>query len=164
MNVERRLYRLERQNRRLKHGMVGMILAGLSLLVMAQALPTKEHDVIVAKKFVLKDGEGRVRARLWSGALSPNLTFYSSTGSTPNSLTAHLTGGALYLYSPSIGGRAVLAVDGQGMGFETSFKGKRVISVFAKARFNAQGKKAYGEGQLIQYNRAGEPSRVWPGR
>ena len=34
MTTEQRFERLERQNRRLKRGMIGMAVAGLSLLVM----------------------------------------------------------------------------------------------------------------------------------
>jgi len=128
MTIEKRLERLERQNRRLKHGLVGIVLAGLSLLVMAQVAPPKVHDVVLAKKFVLKDSNGKDRARLYNAALGPRLTFYTDRGTTPDSITADLTGGALFLYSPIAGGRAALFADKNGLGLEVSLKGKRIAT------------------------------------
>ena len=60
MTTEQRLERLERQNGRLKRGMIGMMVAGLSLLVMGQALPPKVHDVVKAKRFEVVGNDGRV--------------------------------------------------------------------------------------------------------
>ncbi len=135
MTTEQRLERLDRQNGRLKRGMIGMVVASLSLLVMGQALPPKVHDVLVAKTFVLKDGKGNERARLWSAALGPRLTFYAETGTTPESISADFTGGGLYLYARSVGGRAVLFADRHGMGFETSFNPNSAKKTFQVADF-----------------------------
>ena len=49
MNDEERLNRLERQNRRLKYWTIVMVLAGLALLIMGQALPPKVHELIMGE-------------------------------------------------------------------------------------------------------------------
>ena len=65
MTTEQRLKRLERQNGRLRRGMIGMAVAGLSLLVMGQALPPKVHDVVRAKKFEVVRDDGRVMVSIF---------------------------------------------------------------------------------------------------
>ncbi len=58
MTTDQRFERLERQNRRLKRSVIGMAVAGLSLLVMGQTLPAKVHDVVKAKKFEVVRDDG----------------------------------------------------------------------------------------------------------
>ncbi len=65
MTTEQRLERLERQNGRLKRGMIGMAVAGLSLLVMGQVLPPKVHDVVRAKKFEVVGNDGRTMVEIF---------------------------------------------------------------------------------------------------
>ena len=49
MTTEQRFERLERQNRNLRRSVIGMAVAGLSVLVMGQTLPPKVHDVVRGK-------------------------------------------------------------------------------------------------------------------
>ena len=70
MTTEQRLERLERQNGRLKRGMIGMAVAGLSLLVMGQTLPPKVHDVVRAKRFKVVSDGGRTMLTLGSSRIS----------------------------------------------------------------------------------------------
>ena len=71
-----RLEKLERQNRRMKQaGAVVLLFAG-ALLLMGQAPPRR---MVEANEFVLKDGNGRVRAIL-SAATSPTLYFLDENG------------------------------------------------------------------------------------
>ena len=70
MTTEQRLERLERQNRRLKRGMIGMAVVGLSLLVMGQTLPPKVHDVVKAKEFEVVSDGGRTMLTLGSSRIS----------------------------------------------------------------------------------------------
>jgi hypothetical protein len=59
--VRERLSKLEKQNRKLKQtGAAALVVAG-SLLVMGQVSPTR---TVEANEFTLKDGSGKVRARL----------------------------------------------------------------------------------------------------
>ncbi len=67
MTLEKRMERLERQNRRLKRAVIGMVAAGLSLLVMGQTLPPKVHDVVRAKKFEVVRDDGRKMIEFYSG-------------------------------------------------------------------------------------------------
>ena len=59
MDVEQRLNRLERQNQRLKKGMLAMVLAGISLLVMGQAAPLKIHRQLATQQLSITTKEGR---------------------------------------------------------------------------------------------------------
>jgi hypothetical protein len=63
-SLERRLARLERENRWFKRlGSVGLL--GLATLVlMGQARPARVPDVIEAKSFIVRDGNGQPRAKL----------------------------------------------------------------------------------------------------
>ena len=64
MTTEQRLERLERQNRSLRRGMIGMALVGLSLLVMGQTLPGKVYNVVKAKRFEVIGDNGRMMIML----------------------------------------------------------------------------------------------------
>jgi hypothetical protein len=93
--INARLEKLERENRRMKKiGIVGIIFASV-LFVSGQA---KTNKVVEANEFVLKDGNGRARARLSMFTLFrdpdsaasaentlmqkdiPNLSFYDAEG------------------------------------------------------------------------------------
>jgi hypothetical protein len=64
MSVYARISRLERQNRRMKiAGTIAMVLAA-SIIVMGQA---KTAEVVTANEFVLKDADGKVRAKIGMG-------------------------------------------------------------------------------------------------
>jgi len=59
-----RIERIERQNRRLKRAVIGMAVAGLSVLVMGQTLPPKVHDVVKAREFRVVSGLGRTNVKI----------------------------------------------------------------------------------------------------
>jgi hypothetical protein len=60
-DIQNRLLKLERQNRRLKQFGVAVLAASTSLILMAQA-PSKK--IIEANEFILRDDSGNVRAKL----------------------------------------------------------------------------------------------------
>jgi len=86
MDINARLEKLERENRRMKKiGIVAIVFASV-LFISGQA---KTNKVVEANEFVLKDGNGRARARLSMVTVSdttlmqkdiPNLSFYDDEG------------------------------------------------------------------------------------
>jgi hypothetical protein len=86
MDINARLEKLERENRRMKKiGIVSIVFASV-LFISGQA---KTNKVVEANEFVLKDGNGKARARLAMVAVSdttlmqkdiPNLSFYDTEG------------------------------------------------------------------------------------
>jgi hypothetical protein len=86
MDINARLESLERENRRIKKiGVVAIVFASV-LFVSGQA---KTDKVVEANEFVLKDGNGKARARLSMVTVSdttltqkdiPNLSFYDAEG------------------------------------------------------------------------------------
>ena len=84
--INARLAKLERENRRMKKiGIVSIVFASV-LFISGQATTNK---VVEANEFVLKDGNGKARARLAMVAVSdttlmqkdiPNLSFYDAEG------------------------------------------------------------------------------------
>ena len=95
MDINARLEKLERENRRMKKtGIVGIVFASV-LFISGQA---KTNKVVEANEFVLKDGNGKARARLSMFTLFrdpepatsaentlmqkdiPNLSFYDAEG------------------------------------------------------------------------------------
>ena len=72
-----RLERLERQNRRLKLGVLGVLVLMGSLVLMGAAAPPK---VVEAEKFVLRDDQGRERAVLDTSADRSGFRLYDAAG------------------------------------------------------------------------------------
>ena len=65
MDLHARIERLERENRRLKlSGFVLVVLVGAGVLMAAAPKPAQ---VVEAREFVLKDGQGNIRGRLHTG-------------------------------------------------------------------------------------------------
>ena len=61
MDINGRLEKLERENRRMKKaGIVGIVFASV-LFISGQA---KTNKVVEANEFILRDGNGKARARL----------------------------------------------------------------------------------------------------
>lgn len=80
-----RLEKLERENRRMKNiGIVAAVVVSM-FIVGGQA---KTSKVVEANEFVLKDTNGKVRARLSMEVVArPTLSFYDESGSIPLALT-----------------------------------------------------------------------------
>ncbi len=62
--LERRLDRVERENRRLKQVGVVVLAVIAAVMLMGHGAPRKVAKVVEAEKFVLRDADGRVRGRL----------------------------------------------------------------------------------------------------
>ncbi len=67
--VERRLIRLERQNRNLKHAMVLVVMGIAAVFMMGQAQPDKIAKKLDAENFILRGPNGAERGRL---GVAPN--------------------------------------------------------------------------------------------
>ncbi len=64
MTIEQRVAKLERQNRWMKR-VGGLMLAAVACVVLvAQGAKPKVHDLVAAKRFVLHDETGKIRAAL----------------------------------------------------------------------------------------------------
>ncbi len=64
LSVEQRLRRVERENRRIKLGMLAVMLVTGSLFLLGQSRPARVPELIKAQKFQVVDREGRVRIML----------------------------------------------------------------------------------------------------
>ena len=73
-----RVEALERQNRRLRHGLVVIGLAGLAVVGMAQVMPVP--DEVRTRRLVLLDTAGVVRAELTTARENPVLTLRDAQG------------------------------------------------------------------------------------
>ncbi len=106
-----RLEVLERQNRRLRRaGLVVMVLAGAALLI-GQAQPKWKVE---AKRFVLKDASGSVRAELGIAEHGPLLAFYDANGTRRAVLGIAEKGPGLFIFDTTEKRRAALGVADQG--------------------------------------------------
>jgi hypothetical protein len=95
-NFHDRILKLEKQNRRLKQCGVAVLIIPALVLVMGQAPVTKQDTsikAIEATEFILRDSNGKVRARLSAdagrGKLSETtLEFFDNTGLSKLTLTS----------------------------------------------------------------------------
>jgi hypothetical protein len=159
MSIEKRLNQLERQNKRMKKGMIGMVLAGLSMLVMAQATSPKVHNLIRARQIEIVSKAGK-----------SNL--FMTTTKTGNPIIVGLTPKGNEVYG--------MGVDDKGHGTisTNNSSGKKIFSATATtagdgaiSTYDTKGKnlivitsRTNGEGIIVQYNRSGSPSSIWPQR
>ncbi len=155
MTTQQRLDRLERQNGRLKRGMIGMAVAVLSLLVMGQTLPPKVHDVVRAKKFWVIGNDGRTMVRIGSDRRS-GWVFVDGKKKAVVGISADDRGnGRISLQS--LKGKEVAYIgankEGDGLVGINDSAGRRLIWVGADQN---------GEGIVVQFNRAGKQKAVWP--
>ena len=102
-----RLTRLERENRRLKRIGAVVLIGIVAVVVMGQAKRPEVHDVLAAKQFILKDGDGKDRARLRMLGETVEFAMLDGESSEAIRLTADHDGGAWLL----LGGRISLACD-----------------------------------------------------
>jgi len=111
--VERRLIRLERQNRNLKHAMVLVVMGIAAVFMMGQAQPDKIAKKIEAENFILRGPNGAERGRL---GVAPNghpfLVLLNKNGKPSVSL------GKLYGHaSRRIQGKLITFGDGPSAGY-----------------------------------------------
>ncbi len=92
-----RVGKLERQNRRMNQmGAVVLILAA-AVLLMGQASPQR---TVEANEFILRDGNGKVRARLSSQLGVAGIAFYDENGSERAELSVNSSSQRLTFYDP----------------------------------------------------------------
>ncbi|MHC4860297.1 MAG: hypothetical protein ACYTDY_09435 [Planctomycetota bacterium] len=90
-----RLTRLERENRRLKR-IGGVVLLGIvAVVAMGQAKRPEVHEVLAAKQFILKDGDGNDRAMLYLQAEAAVLGLFDGEERAVVSLNAGKDGAAV---------------------------------------------------------------------
>ena len=179
MDIEQRLNRLERQNRRMKKGMIGMVVAGFSLLVMAQASPPKIHDLIRAKKIEVVSDNGRRVILLESWKLGGRISTNNKKGKTLFTVSATDNGNGLIATYSSKGKKLVSITSTRGNnGAIATHNSKGKVIVDLSAAGDAGGSistydhngtaligikiRKNGSGAVVHYNRAGKPDRVWP--
>ncbi len=79
-SVTERLDGLERQNIQLRWVAAGLSFVAVLVFVEARAGSSRQSGTIEAEKLVLKDKEGRVRARLGVDGVEPTLVMFDSRG------------------------------------------------------------------------------------
>lgn len=87
---------LRRQNRWIKTILLGLLCVPLCFLIMGQASPER---IIEGSKFVLKDENGKMRARLFMNEGGASLAFYDAAGKGQAALAVGPDGPLLYFYS-----------------------------------------------------------------
>jgi hypothetical protein len=103
MDINARLERLERENRRMKKiGIVAIVFASV-LFISGQA---KTNRVVEANEFVLKDGNGRARARLGIIQGQAEL-FFSSLSGESDVLLGTDPNGPFLIMGPATGKRTM---------------------------------------------------------
>lgn len=109
--IERRLGKLEKENRWMKRGGCVVLLGIVSAMLMGQARPSR---TVEADKFVLKDSNGRTRAEMSFWQDDPLLTFYDIDGKR----TLGLSGTVLALGQSNVKGNSYRAkIDLGGLSF-----------------------------------------------
>ena len=112
-SLEDRLFRLERQNRNLKHAVVFVVVGIAAVFMMGQAQPDKIAKKIEAENFILRGPNGAERGRL---GVAPNgepfLVLLNKSGKPSVSL------GKLYgQVSRTIKGNVITYCDGPSEGY-----------------------------------------------
>src|SRR5579864_2652442 len=110
-----RVFKLEKQNRRLKQLGIAAVIIPTIFLIMGQA-PSKK--TIEANEFVLKDDYGTVRARLSMDLSTPVMTFLDAKGKASLELRGNLPG---FGSSPDSFRGSVLIFDQGGKGVGAFF-------------------------------------------
>ncbi|UCH33451.1 MAG: hypothetical protein JSV65_12845 [Armatimonadota bacterium] len=108
LDFARRIERLERQNRRLKLGMLGLAAVFGAVLFVGAVTP---QEIVEAEKFVLRDAEGRQRAVLQVPEWGPCLSLYDAAGTTQVALYINGSRPGVRLSDTNGKERAILEVD-----------------------------------------------------
>ena len=125
-DLEARLAKLERQNRRWKHlGLLFLLIAGSGFLLAqaprkparaapAPATPTASYDTLVVHRLELRDKAGKLRGLWWLDGLGPTLTLFDAAGKLRAVLGVEADGPSLALYDTAGKPRAGLRVGAKG--------------------------------------------------
>jgi hypothetical protein len=129
-----RLDVLERQNRRLRHGVILALIAPGCVFLMGQAVPPKTAPVKAVKaaeagKFLLRDGRGRTRAELGLFADRPALVFYDESAKRTMSLGVDSGGEGLTLFDSGSEEAAVFTNTPAGPVLSLSSGGKKRLNL-----------------------------------
>jgi hypothetical protein len=103
--LEKRLERVERENRRLKRIGSAVLLLFVAALIMGQARHIRVPKVVEAERFILRDGSGNIRAELETIKGGSWLKFNSEEG---GNVYTYGTGG-LRLSEPGVGATTIVA-------------------------------------------------------
>jgi hypothetical protein len=178
MTIEQRMERLERQYGRLKRGMIGMVIASLSLLVMGQALPPKVHDVVKAKKFVAVGENGRAMVSIGSTRFFGTVYVWAKEKIVASMSANDKLGGLLRTQNAR--GKKLVSISGlkNGGGTISTFNanGRKLVIIgstkggagtvstndLAGRRLIAITSDKGGRGKVGQYNRSGKVNALWP--
>jgi len=117
-----RLEKLERQNRQMKlAGAVALVLAA-SVVLMGQVPVTR---TVEANQFILKDGDGKVRADLAVNANGAGLTLYDPSGKVRAMLTVTPAGPGLSLHDAKGHSRVLVGADDTEDSFAVGFNDEK---------------------------------------
>ena len=98
--ISARLEKLERTNRTLKRGGLGLLLLLCAVLTMGQTRPVPQ--AIEAQQFVVKDPQGHIRATLGFSGGAPQLRLYDDRATLRASLIVGANGApGISLYDPA---------------------------------------------------------------
>jgi hypothetical protein len=93
-SITERLENLEKQNRKLRLGLIVILLAAAAIMLMGQASVPR---TVEAQQFVLKDAKGKTRAQLYLTDTGPKFHLYASDGKIRAVVGATEDGGSLVL-------------------------------------------------------------------
>jgi hypothetical protein len=112
MDIEVRLNRLERSNRRLKAGLLGLGIVAAIVVVLGAAAPIPR--VVEATKFVMRDDSGKERAELSMDGPSAIFKVLNPNGTEAAMLASGNTGNGTWLLDSSGNVREAMVVEPQG--------------------------------------------------
>ncbi len=155
MNIEQRLDRLERQNRRLKGGLGLLLLTVVVGLLLGFAGQEKVPDVVKAKAFHVVTDDGKVLLKLEDTlglGIAGTLTAMNGKGQILVRLAA-TTGGEGAVVTMNGKGQELVSLmattDGEGMVTTLDGKGQALVRLVATAR---------GEGGVLVHDPSGKKS------
>jgi hypothetical protein len=157
MTIEERMERLERENGRFKRGMAWMVMAGMALLIMGQALPPKVHNVVKARRFQVVRYDGELTVDIATGERGNGIIeTYRPKGHKLVTIDSKVGQGFIRTYS-STGMRLVTiagGVRGHGLINISDSSGNILISIGEHDRD--------GKGRVLQYDSEGMQKALWP--
>lgn len=123
MTTEERLGRLERQNRRMKKGLIALSLALASTLIMGQAIRSEIPNVIRARKFEVVNGRGRTMVELGSTRIFGYLFISNQDGTVVTTISSNHVGDGM-IRTLDRDGRPLIVLSSKknGEGFIATFK------------------------------------------